>query len=479
MSRYSAFLLGAALAFAGGCTLAPEYERPAAPVPDAWPDGQARPDAADGREAPLATELAWREFVADARLAKLIETALAGNRDLRTAALNVERARAYYGVARAELWPAVDAAAGGSKQRIPAGVMGFGQALEIERYDVNLGVSSWEIDFFGRIRSLKERALQEFLATEHARRGARIALVAEVAGVYLTLAADRESLALAEATLETQQAACDLIRRRFEVGLATELDFRRAQTTVEAARVDIAFYTRLVAQGRNALNLLAGAPVPEELLPAGLGDVVPPVEISPGVSSEVLLLRPDVLQAESGLKAANADIGVARAAFFPRISLTGAIGTASDELKGLFESGSEAWNYGGRIVWPIFDLRTWSALDVMKAQRELAVARYEKAVQAAFREVADALAARGTVAEQLAAQEALVAAVAETHRLADTRYAKGIDSFLGVLDAQRTLNAARQGLIALRLAKLVNRVRLYAVLGGGGDEAAPPEGDRA
>ncbi|HAK94398.1 MAG TPA: multidrug transporter [Planctomycetes bacterium] len=472
MNRPLVLLLGAAIAFSGGCTLAPDYEKPEAPVPGAWPSGGAYKGAAAAGDAPPATDLAWREFVADARLAKVVEMALAGNRDFRTAALNVERARAYYGIARGELWPAVDVSAGGSKQRIPGGVMGFGEALKIERYDVSLGVSSWEIDFFGRIRSLKERALQEYLGTEHARRGAQIALLAEVAGVYLTLAADRENLKLAEATLGTQQAAYDLIRRRFEVGLATELDLRRAQTGVEAARVDIAFYTRVAAQGENALSLLAGAPVPDELLPSDLGSVTPPVEVSPGVSSEVLLLRPDVLQAERSLRAANANIGVARAAFFPRISLTGAIGTASDELKGLFESGSEAWSYGGAIVWPIFDMRTWSALDVTKAEREIAVARYEKAVQAAFREVADALAVRGTVEDQLAAQQALVDAVAETHRLSNARYTKGIDSFLGVLDAQRSLYAAQQGLIALRLAKLANRVRLYAVLGGGGEPAA-------
>ncbi len=472
MSRCPALLLGAAIAFSGGCTLAPDYEKPEAPVPGAWPTGGAYKEVAGAREAPPATELAWREFVADARLAKLVEMALTGNRDLRAAALNVERARAYYGIARSALLPAIDAVGSGSKQRIPPGVMGFGQALTIERYDVNLGVSSWEIDFFGRIRSLKERALEEYLGTEHARRGAQIALLAEIAGAYLTLAADRESLTLAEATLENQQAAYDLIRRRFEVGLATELDLRRVQTGVEAARVNVAFYTRVVAQGRNALSLLAGAPVPDELLPADLGSVTPPAEVSPGVSSEVLLLRPDVLQAESSLKAANADIGVARAAFFPRISLTGAIGTASDELGGLFDSGSEAWNYGARIVWPIFDIRTWSAQDVTEAEREIAVARYEKAVQTAFREVADALAVRGTVEDQLAAQQALVDAVAETHRLANVRYTRGIDSFLGVLDAQRALYAAQQGLIALRLAKLANRVRLYAVLGGGVDPAA-------
>ena len=317
--------------------------------------------------------------------------------------------------------------------------------MTAEQYSVNLGISSWEIDFFGRIRSLKDRALEEYLATDQARRSAQILLVSSVANAYLALAADRENLKLAASTLETQEASYKLIRKRYDVGLASELDLRRAQSQVDTARGDVARYTQLAAQDENALNLLVGSPVPPALLPAELGSVSPPKEISPGLSSEVLLRRPDVLAAEHRLKAANANIGAARAAFFPRISLTTAIGTASADLSGLFKSGSGTWSFAPQIVMPIFDARTWSAYDVTKVEKEISVAQYEKAIQTAFREVADALAVRGTVNQQIAAQQSLVDAVAETYRLSNARYTKGIDSYLGVLDAQRSLYARATG----------------------------------
>jgi len=297
--------------------------------------------------------------------------------------------------------------------------------------------------------------------------------VSGVANAYLTLAADRETLNLAQSTLDTQKAAYDLIRRRHEVGLLPVLDLRQAQTRVDAARVDAALYSRLVAQDENALDLLVGSKVPAELLPDNLTLASPAREISPGISSEVLLLRPDILQAENRLKAANANIGAARATLFPRISLTAAFGTASSDLSGLFKPGSESWNFFPQIVVPIFDARAWSALDAVKVEQEIAVAQYEKAIQTAFREVADALAVRGTVEDQLSAQQSFADAVAETYRLSNARYAKGIDSFLGVLDAQRSLYAAQQGLISVRLAKFANQVRLYAVLGGGADRSVP------
>jgi outer membrane protein, multidrug efflux system len=450
-----------------GCTLAPKYTRPEAPVPASWPGGPAYDNAKAAPGAPAAAELSWREFFTDDRLRKVIETALRNNRDLRTAALNVERARAVYGIARADLLPTVDATGRGSRQGIPAGLSSSGRAETSEEYSVTLGISSWEIDFFGRIRSLKDFALQEYLATEQARHGAQILLVSGVANAYLAFAADRETLKLAQSTLDAQRAAYDLIRRRHEVGLLPELDLRQAQTRVDAARVDVALYSRLVAQDENALDLLVGSKVPAELLPDNLTLVSPAREISPGMPSEVLLLRPDILQAESLLKAANANIGAARAALFPRISLTTAIGTASGELSGLFKSGSESWNFSPQIVVPIFDARSWSALKAIRVEQEIAVAQYEKVLQAAFREVADALAVRGTVEDQLSAQLSLVEAVTETYRLSNARYAKGIDSFLGVLDAQRSLYAAQQGLIAIRLTKSANQVVLYAVMGGG------------
>jgi multidrug efflux system outer membrane protein len=457
-----------------GCTMAPKYTKPEAPVPAAWPSGPAYKETSSTRGAPVATEVQWREFFADERLQKIIEKALENNRVLRLAALNVDRARALYRVQRAELFPKVETNVRATKQRVK--ISGQTGLVTLEEYGVNLGISNWEIDFFGRIRSLGKRALEEYFATEQARRSAQILLISEVANAYLTLAADRENLKLAQSTLKTQQAAYNLIKRRFEAGISPELDLRQVQTRVDAARVDVARYTELAAQDENALNLLAGSPVPTELLPAELSIVNPLPDVSPGTSSEVLLRRPDILQAEHVLKAANANIGAARAAFFPRISLTSAVGTASGDLSGLFKSGSYVWNYAPQIVLPIFDARTWSALTVTKVEREIAVAQYERAIQGAFREVADALARRGTLGDQLEAQQSLLDATAQTYRLSNARYEKGIDIYLNVLDAQRSLYSAQQGLIAIQLAKLANQVRLYAVLGGGAASTLPAGG---
>jgi multidrug efflux system outer membrane protein len=285
----------------------------------------------------------------------------------------------------------------------------------------------------------------------------------------MTLAADRENLKLARSTLETQKAGYGLIQKRFDVGLGTELDLRRAQIPVDVARGDIARYRQMVAQDQNALNLLAGSPVPKEILPVNLSGISPLQEISPGLSSEALLRRPDILQAEHRLKGVYAFIGAARAALFPRISLTTSVGTASDELSGLFSSGTGTWNFAPQIVMPIFDARTWAALRVSKTDRKIILTQYEKAIQTAFREVADALALQGTINQQVSAQQSLVNAFAETYRLSNIRYTTGIDSYLGVLDAQRSLYAAQQQLIGIRLAMLANQLRLYAVLGGGSE----------
>ncbi|MGA6994047.1 MAG: efflux transporter outer membrane subunit, partial [Candidatus Deferrimicrobiaceae bacterium] len=331
-------LLPAGLAvLLAGCSLAPNYARPEAPVPAEWPKGPAYRDAVTAPAAKAAADLAWREFFPDRKLQEVIGMALNNNRDLRLAALNVERARGLYGIERGELFPKLDAVGSGRKQRVPASAFGgAGGAITIERYDVNLSVPSWEIDFFGRIRSLKDRALEEYLATEQARRSMQILIVSDVANAYLVFAADRENLRLSESTMEAQQAAYDLFRQRFELGLSSELDLRRAQTRVDAARADVARFMQLAAQDENALDLLSGAKVPSDLLPEGLGCVRPPEEISAGLTSEVLLGRPDIRAAEHRLKGVNANIGAARAAFFPRISLTGAVGTASGELSGLF-----------------------------------------------------------------------------------------------------------------------------------------------
>ncbi len=464
-------VLGALVLLFPGCTMIPNYTRPEAPVPAGWPSGPAYPRSAAPETSPLAADLKWRELFTDEHLQAVMDMALENNRDLRVATLNVERARAFYRIQRAELLPTVDAVGSGIRQRIPADLAGGDppHARTADQYSASVGITSWELDFFGRVRSLSQRALEEYFATEEARRSAQILLISEVASAYLTLAADLENLELARSTLDAQKASYHLIQRRFEVGLAPELDLRQVQTRVDAARRDVARFTEQVAQDRNAVDLLVGAQVPEDLLPTGLSAMASLPEVSPGISSEVLLHRPDILQAENLLKAANANIGAARAALFPRISLTSALGTASGDLSGLFKSGSFVWSYAPQVVMPIFDPRAWSALTVTKVDREIAVARYEGAIQAAFRDVADALARKGTIQDQMEAQQSLVDASAQAYRLSNARYEKGTDIYLNVLDAQRSLYVAQQGLIATRLVELTNRVRLYAVLGGGAD----------
>ncbi len=464
-------IVAVALLVLSGCaSMAPEYTRPEAPVPAGWPSGPAYKENAGKPGDVPAADIAWSDFFVDERLQKVIDLALMNNRDLCMAALNIERTRALYRIRRAELLPSVNAGATFSKERIPGILSGSGKPATEDLYNVNLGISSWELDLFGRIRSLKDAALQEYLATEQARLGTQISLVAEVANTYLMLAADRELLKLAQETLKAQETTYNLIRRRYEVGASSELDLRQAQTRVDAARVDISRYTAIVAGDENALILLVGSPVPDGLLPAELSTVTIMQDLSPGLPADVLQRRPDILQAENRLKAAHANIAAARAAFFPRIALTTSIGTTSDQLSGLFKSGSDTWSFIPQIVMPIFDARTWSAYDVAKVDREISLNRYEKAIRSAFREVADALAQRGTLGDQMAAQQSLVEATAKSYRLSDLRYKSGIDGYLSVLDAQRSLYGAQQGLISVRLSRLTNLVTLYKVLGGGAGE---------
>jgi multidrug efflux system outer membrane protein len=453
------------------CSMVPTYTRPVSPVPTEWPKGAAYKEEKAVPETPRITEQGWQEYFTDGRLQKVITMALENNRDLRIAALNVERAKVVYGIQRAELFPTVNAVGVMNRERVPADLSTTGKSYISDYYSAELGVLSWEIDFFGRIRSLKDKALEQYLATEHASRGVQISLISSVAGTYLVLAADKENLKIAKASLTAQQATYDLIKRRYDIGLTNELDLRRVQTQVDAARGNVALFTRLAAQDENTLNLLAGATVPNELLPSDLDSVVPPEEISPGISSEVLLNRPDILAAEHQLKAVNANIGAARAAFFPRISLTSTVGTGSYDLSRLFQAGSSAWSFAPQIIMPLFDARLWSALKGTKVEREIAVAQYEKAVQVAFKEVSDALAQQNTVEDQMAAQESLVQASADAYRLTTARYSNGIDSYLSVLDAQRSHYAAQQGFIAVRLLKFTNLVTLYKVLGGGGNRS--------
>jgi len=459
--------------FLGGCSLAPKYQQSQTPISDTWPQGEAYGNTQAVSGIPPAQDLNWQDFFTDQKLKKIIETALDNNRDLRIAALNVEKARAQYGIQRAELFPALDASGAWSKQGRSKDLINPGESRTVEQYNADLGIASWEIDFFGRLRSLKDQALEEYMATEQARRSAQITLISEVARAYLTLAADRENLKLARSTFESQRASYDLIRKSYQFGLSTEIDLRRAQTPMDAAQRDVHRYTQLEAQDQNALNLLAGASVPEEMLPADLSSVAPAQEISSGLSSATLLSRPDILAAEHRLKGAYAYIGAARAAFFPRISLTSSVGTASDELSGLFGSGSNTWNFAPQGVMPIFDARIWAALRVSRADREIMLNEYEKTIQTAFKEVADALAVRGTINQQVSAQQSLVDASARTYRLSNKRYTIGIDDYLSVLDAHRSLYSQQQTLISLHLTRIANQVNLYAVLGGGGRPLQP------
>ncbi len=467
MNKQLLFLLFTLGLLLNGCSLAPKYTQPTAPIPEQWPQGEAYKETQTTATATPVPGLSRQEFFADQQLQKIIGLALENNLDLRLATLNVERVRAIYGIQRAELFPVINVSGSGGKQRRSADLIAPGESRTVERYGVNLGVAAWEIDFFGHLRSLEEQALEAYLATDEARRSAQIVLVAEVARAYLTLAAERENFKLVQSTLKTQQEAYSLAQKLLAAGLATELDLRQAQIPVEVARRDIAISTQRLAQDKNALNLLAGAPVAEELLPGDLSSIIPPKELTPELSSEVLLLRPDIVAAEHQLKGTYAFIGAARAAFFPRISLTTSIGTASDELSGLFGSGAGTWSFTPHIVMPIFDARTWAALRVSKADQKIALTQYEKTIQVAFREVADSLAVQGSIDQQILAQQDLVKAAAETYRLSNKRYTHGIDSYLGVLVAQRSHFAAQRVLLLLQRTKLINRVRLYAVLGGG------------
>ena len=454
-------LVAAALVLAGCANLAPTYERPAAPVPAAYPDV--------APESSSAADIDWRTFFADAKLSGLIELALANNRDLRVAVLNIEQARAQYRVQDAQTLPAVNATGSGTAARTPASVSGTGAAVTSHQYSANLGVSAYELDLFGRVRNLSAQALEQFLATEQARRTTHISLVAEVTTAYLNWAADLDRLALAQETLRSQSESYRLTQTRFELGAASALTLRQLQTSVESARVDVARYTGQVAQDRNALALLLGTPVPEALAPDALGDTLNALpDLPAGVPSDLLLRRPDLLQSEHQLKAATANIGVARAAFYPRISLTAAAGSSSADLSSLFKAGSGAWSFMPQISLPIFDGGANQAnLDSAKAAQGIAVAQYEKSIQTAFREVADALAQRSAVGDQLEAQNALVQASGEVLQMSQARFDRGVDSYLDVLDAQRSWYGARQTLIATRLARLTNGVTLYKALGGG------------
>lgn len=468
----------------GACTMVPDFIRPELGVASQWRDIPGY-ESVPGEQA--ASALGWNEFFQDPALNFVIKTALENNKDLKNAALNIEAARALYRIERADLVPSVSAGALGSRQKISDEASSTGNDYTTKRYEANAGVSSYEVDLFGRVKSLNESALNEYFATQSARDTLQNSLIAEVANAYLQFLADRKLLTLTEKTLEAQQQTYDLLSETQAQGIATESDVSRAQTAVETARVNLHQYRRFVEQDANALVLLMGVAYDDAVVPVStLEDVSLPENLEQGLPSEVLISRPDIKQAEYELMARNADIGAARAAFFPTISLTGSFGFASQNLSDLFAGGAfGAWSFVPQITMPIFEGgRNKANLDLAEIRKEQAVVHYEKVIQTAFREVADELAARATLTEQLSAQRSLVKAAQNVYDISNDRYKSGIDSFLSVLDAQRELYTYQQAEIRIEQQRLSNLVNLYKVLGGGSYnavvkaevEAAPESG---
>jgi len=448
-----ALATAAALLAAGCASMAPTYERPAAPVADAFPD-------AGGAGTPAA-QTDWRAYFGDPRLARLIEIALADNRDLRVSVLNIETARAQLGVTRSSEFPTLSIAA--AEQR--------GTAFQPPVVSAGLSVASWELDLWGRVRSLTNAAAAQLAATEEARKAAQISLVASVANAYVATAADATQIDLARQTLATREDTLKLTQLRFDHGVASDLDLQSAKSLVEQARVALSAAERQRRLDQDALVLLVGRPLPADLPAAPAWDAMTLPDVPAGLPSDVLLQRPDVRQAEAQLMAANANIGAARAAFFPTVTLTGSYGTASTQFDHLFEHS--AWSFTPQIVLPIFDAgRNRANLSISETSRDIAVANYEKAIQSAFRDVADALAGRATLGEQLRSQRAETDAETQRYKLSDLRFRSGVASSLELLDAQRSLFAAQQATVSAQLAVLQNRIAVYRALGGGWTEAA-------
>ncbi len=491
-------MVAAALLLAGavtGCSMAPAYQRPGAPVAEAFPavppaagtNGAApaaAPSAAGTPAAPSAVDTAWRTFFPDGRLQQLIATALENNRDLRIAALRIEEARGAYRIQRADRLPTLNATLSETRGRTPAFAGVAGQSQVGERYDAGLGISAFELDFFGRVKSLSDQALASYLASEEAKQAAQISLVAEVAKAYYTERAFAEQQSLAERTYEARKRTFDLTRQRLEAGASSRLDLRSNEQQMETARAAALALARQRAQAANALTLLVGQALPPgstsqdanagapsaEAATTGAGDAQADAmsALTAGLPSDLLANRPDIRAAEQRLKAANANIGAARAAFFPRITLTTSVGSASRDFNGLFDSGNDTWTFVPQLVLPIFDTgRNKANLDVSHARRNIAVADYEKTIQQAFREVADALAARSYLGEQVSAQRAVQDAQAERLRLLQLRFENGVASSLDVLDAQRELFTAEQALVQARLLRTTSAIDLYRALGGG------------
>ena len=446
------------------CSMAPQYRQPQVTTGD-FPAVQNT--NAVGRVA--AQDLGWRDYFADARLKHFIELALANNRDLRVAALNVDAVRAQYAMQRADRLPSLAASGGATKARIAQDLSSLGQSYITESYNVGLGVSAFELDLFGRVKSLSDAALNSYFAQQHTRDAIRISLIASVAKAYFAKRSAEERMALAAQTLKSREESKKLTDLKFKAGVISAVDVRVAETQIEAARADYASAEQARNQARTALALLMGQPVPTDLPTAlPLDAQFVDVELPAGLPSEVLLRRPDVQASEFALKSANANIGAARAAFFPRITLTGSIGSGSTELNGLFEDVNRTWSFAPQISLPIF---TWGAnkanLDLSHVRKNIAVAQYEQTVQSAFKDVADALSARDTLQRQYQAQQRSTRAQADRYRLVEMRFANGIASSLERLDAERDHYSAKQTLLTIRQTVLENRADLYKVLGGG------------
>jgi multidrug efflux system outer membrane protein len=472
-----------ALLLNAGCSLIPDRPATDPTVTAGWPEGPAYRRSAATAPAPAnptlsADAIGWRDVFTDPRLNRAIETAIANNRDLRIAVLNAAAAEAQFRVQRADLFPQLSASGSVTASRTPLGLASTTVPVDstagVNRrvYDASVGLSAYEIDLFGRIRSLSTAAFERYLGYTETRRSAQISLIGQVASGWLAIAADQELIDLTQRTLANQQEAYAITRAAYQGGTATELALRQAQTSVETARASLQRYTRAKAQDVNALALLLGQPVPADLLPDSLSARDPSIaEVSPGIGSEILLRRPDVLAAERNLAAANAEVGAARAAFFPSITLTASAGTGSAALSTLFGAGSGIWSFVPQINLPIFTGGALEgSLDAAKIRTDIQVATYERTVQAAFREVADALAASGTYDRQIAAQRALVASYQAAYNLALLRFRSGLDNYQAPLDSQRQLFTAQQELIGLELLRLQNRVSLYRALGGGWQE---------
>ena len=462
----------AALLLLSGCTLAPDHERPALPTAPAYPAG-----AAPASAGPRATEIAWRDFFADPRLQVLIARSLEHNRDLRTAVLRIEEARAQYRIVRADRLPTVDVTGSATRSRIGSGGFSTGTptgapasgGTTISRYEISAGVSVFELDFWGRVRSLSDAARASYLATVEAQRAFRIGLIADVGDAYLRQRELDERIGLAEQTVTARSRALEIARLRLDAGVTSALDFRQTETLLTQAETELAALRLQRAQTGNALELLVGTPQvgalppPRPLAEQGIVE-----NIAPGLPSELLANRPDILQAEEELRAAGANIGAARAAFFPRISLTAILGFASTALSGLFGDDGFTWSVGPSLSVPIFDFgRNAGNLDLAVVRRDISVANYERTIQTAFREVADALAARRFLADQLAAQQRALAAQRDRAELATLRYRNGVAGYIEVLDAERELFGAEQAVVQTRRQQLSNAVALYVALGGG------------